>query len=145
MKGAATSFRKTSFVVQTKIRYCETTITNKVPFWRQKLSQFVRKFVFQNKAKNAGRSGKNSGMREIRKMRDFPHDCGMVDTYALRGRPVHSDTVHVDFSGNHSSSLQLLVHSLLRPLLWVAIVQCKSLVSAARLFLVVQFRASPVS
>ena len=74
MKGAATSFRRTSFVVQTKILYCETTITNKIPFWRQQLSQFVRKFVFQNKAKNAGRSGKNAGMREIglRKNAGFP-------------------------------------------------------------------------
>ena len=29
MKGAATSFRRTSFVVHMKILYCETTITNK--------------------------------------------------------------------------------------------------------------------
>ena len=72
MEGAATSFRRTSFVVQTKILYCETTITNKIPFWRQKLSQFVWKFVFQNKAKNSGRSGKNAGMREIRKNAGFP-------------------------------------------------------------------------
>ncbi len=38
----------------------------------KKLSQFVRQFVSQNKAKNAGRSGKNAGMREIRQNAGFP-------------------------------------------------------------------------
>ena len=38
----------------------------------KKLSQFVRKFFSQNKAKNAGRSGKNAGMREIRQHAGFP-------------------------------------------------------------------------
>ena len=52
MSGWRTSFRRTSFVVQTKILDCETSITHKICFWRQKLSQFVRKFVSQNKAKN---------------------------------------------------------------------------------------------
>ena len=33
--------------------------------WRLKLSQLLRKFVSQNKAKNAGSSRKNAGMREI--------------------------------------------------------------------------------
>ena len=61
VSGWRTSFRRTSFVVQTKILDCETSITHKMSFWRQKLSQFVRKFVSQNKAKNAGRSGKNAG------------------------------------------------------------------------------------
>ena len=56
-----TSFRRTSFVVQTKIIHCGTSITHNISFWRQKLSQCVRKFVSQNKAKNAGRSGKNAG------------------------------------------------------------------------------------
>ena len=41
-------------------------------FWRQKISQFVRKFVSQNKAKNVGRSGKNAGMREIRQNAGCP-------------------------------------------------------------------------
>ena len=41
-------------------------------FWRQQLSEFVRKIVSQNKAKNAGRSGKNAGMREIRQNAGFP-------------------------------------------------------------------------
>ena len=70
--GGGTSFRRTSFVVQTKILYCETTIAHKMSFWRQKLSQFVRKLVSQNKAKNAGRSWKNAGMREIRQNAGFP-------------------------------------------------------------------------
>ena len=75
-KGAATfgltSFRRTSFVLRTKILYCETTITHTISFWRQQLSQLVRKFVSQNKAINAGRSGKNAGMREIRQNAGFP-------------------------------------------------------------------------
>ena len=41
------------------------TITHTISFWRQQLSQFVRKFVSQNKAKNAG-------MREIRQNAGFP-------------------------------------------------------------------------
>ena len=61
VSGWRTSFRWASFVVQTKILYCETSITHTISFWRQKLSQFVRKLVSQNKAKNAGRSGKNAG------------------------------------------------------------------------------------
>ena len=65
MSGWRTSFRRTSFVVQTKILYYETTITHITSFWRQQLSQFVRKFVSQNKAKNAG-------MREIRENAGFP-------------------------------------------------------------------------
>ena len=72
VSGWGTSFRRTSFVVQTKICYCETTITNTISFWCQQLPQFVRKFVSQNKAKNAGRSGKNAGMREIRQNTGFP-------------------------------------------------------------------------
>ena len=47
-------------------------------FWRQKLSQFVIKFVSQNKAKNAGRSGKNAGMREI----ESTSKCGISRTIA---------------------------------------------------------------
>ena len=39
--------------------------------------------IFRNKARNAGRSDKNAGMREITKMREFPHDCGTVDTYVI--------------------------------------------------------------
>ena len=66
MSGWRTSFRRTSFVAQTNIVYSETTITHTISFWRQQLSQFVRKYVSQNKAKNAGHSGKNAGMREIR-------------------------------------------------------------------------------
>ena len=61
MSGWRTSFRRTSFVVQKKILYCETTITHKISFWCQKLSQFEKKIVSQNKAKNAGRSGENAG------------------------------------------------------------------------------------
>ena len=72
VSGWRTSFRRTSFVVQTKILDCETSITHKISFWRQKLSQFVRKFVSQNKAKNARRSGKNAGMREIHQNAGFP-------------------------------------------------------------------------
>ena len=72
VSGWRTSFRRTSFVVQTKILDCGTSITHKISFWRQKLSQFVRKFVSQNKAKNAGRSGKNAGMREIHQNAGFP-------------------------------------------------------------------------
>ena len=64
----ATSFRRTSFVVQTKIFYCETTITHKISFWRQKVSQFV-KTKSQNKAKNTGLSGE---MREIGQNAGFP-------------------------------------------------------------------------
>ena len=81
MKGAATSFRRTSFFVQTKILYCETTITNKIPFWRQKLSQFVRNFFFKIKPKMRDVLGKMRECGKYVKMRDFPHDCGMVDTY----------------------------------------------------------------
>ena len=72
MNSWRTFFRRPSFVVQTKILFCETTITLKISFWCQKLSQFVRKIVSQNKAKNAGRSGKNAGMREIRQNAGFP-------------------------------------------------------------------------
>ena len=61
MSGWRTSFRRTSFVVQTKILYCETTIMHTISFWRQQLSQLVRKCASQNKAKNAGLSGKKSG------------------------------------------------------------------------------------
>ena len=61
MSGWRTSFQRTSFVVQTKILYCKTTITHTISFWRQQLSQLVRKLASQNKAKNAGRSGKNAG------------------------------------------------------------------------------------
>ena len=90
MNSWRTFFRRPSFVVQTKILYCETTITLKISFWCQKLSQFVRKIVSQNKAKNADVLGKMRDvlgkMRECAKyvkMRDFPHDCGRVDTYEL--------------------------------------------------------------
>ena len=72
VSGWRTSFRWTSFVVQTKILYCETSITHTISFWRQKLSQFVRKFVSQNKTKNEGRSGENAGMREIHQNAGFP-------------------------------------------------------------------------
>ena len=72
MSAWRTSFRRTSFVVQTKILYCKTTITHTISFWRQQLSQLVRKFASQNKAKNAGRSGKNAGMREIHQNAGFP-------------------------------------------------------------------------
>ena len=72
MSGWRTSFRRTIFVVQTKILYCGPTITHKVSFWRLKWSQLLRKFVSQNKAKNAGRSRKNAGMREIHQNAGFP-------------------------------------------------------------------------
>ena len=72
MSGWRKSFRRTSFVVQTKILYCKTTITHTISLWRQQLSQLVRKFASQNKAKNAGRSGKNAGMRERRQNAGFP-------------------------------------------------------------------------
>ena len=39
---------------------------HKVSFWR------LRKCVSQNKAKNAGRSRKNAGMREIHQNAGFP-------------------------------------------------------------------------
>ena len=55
-----------------KILYCGPTITHKVSFWRLKWSQLLRKFVSQNKAKNAGRSRKNAGMREIHQNAGFP-------------------------------------------------------------------------
>ena len=42
-----------------------------------KLLRFSSIFLLRNKARNAGRSRKNAGMR------DFPHDCGTVDTYDI--------------------------------------------------------------
>ena len=72
VSGWWTSFRRTIFVVQKKILYCGPTITHKVSFWRLKWSQLLRKFVSQNKAKNAGRSRKNAGMREIHQNAGFP-------------------------------------------------------------------------
>ena len=72
VSGWRTSFRRTSFVVQTNILYCEISLTHNIYFWRQKLSQFVRKFVSQNQVKNVGRSGKNAGMREIHQNAGFP-------------------------------------------------------------------------
>ena len=83
VNGWRTSFRRTIFVVQTKILYCGPTVTHKLSFWRLKLSRLVRKFVSQNKAKNAGRSRKMRECGKYVKMRDFPHDCGMVDTYDI--------------------------------------------------------------
>ena len=72
VSGWRTSFRRTIFVVQTKILYCGPTNTHKVSFWRLKWSQLLRQFVSQNKAKNAGRSRKNAGMREIHQNAGFP-------------------------------------------------------------------------
>ena len=43
--------------------------------------QLLRKFVSQNKAKNAGRSRKNAGMRDIHQNAGFHARLGMVDTY----------------------------------------------------------------
>ena len=71
MSGWRTSFRRTIFVVHTKILYCGPTITHKVSFWRLKWSQLLRKFASQNKAKNAGRSRKNARMREIHQNAGF--------------------------------------------------------------------------
>ena len=56
VSGWRTSFRRVDALVSSYRR-----ITHTISFWRQKLSQFVRKFVSQNNAKNAGRSGKNAG------------------------------------------------------------------------------------
>ena len=72
VSGWRTSFRRTIFVIQTKVLYCAPTITHRVSFWRLKCSQLLRKFVSQNKAKNAGRSRKNAGMREIHQNARFP-------------------------------------------------------------------------
>ena len=64
---AATSFRRTSFVVQTKIFYAHNF------FLAQKIIEICKKkIVYQNKAKNAGRCGGNAGMREIRQNAGFP-------------------------------------------------------------------------
>ena len=41
-------------------------------FLAPKIITFFRKFVSQNKAKNAGRSRKNAGMREISRNAGFP-------------------------------------------------------------------------
>ena len=41
-------------------------------FLAPKMIQLLRKFVSQNKAKNAGRSRKNAGMREIQQNAGFP-------------------------------------------------------------------------
>ena len=41
-------------------------------FLAPKIITFFRKFVSQNKAKNAGRSRKNAGMREINQNAGFP-------------------------------------------------------------------------
>ncbi len=51
-------------------------------FLAQKSVSILDNFSSRNKAKNAGSSSKT--MREYGKevnMRDFPHDCGMADTY----------------------------------------------------------------
>ena len=46
VSGWRTSFRRTIFVIQTKIRYCGPTITHKVSFWRLKLSRLLGTFFF---------------------------------------------------------------------------------------------------
>ena len=78
-----TSFPRTIFVVQTKIFYFDTRITHKMSFWLQKLSDFRRFFSSPKKPKNAGCFGKNAECGKVPNLRDFPHDCGMVDTYAM--------------------------------------------------------------
>ena len=81
MNSWRTFFRRPSFVLQTKILYCETTITLKISFWCQKLSQFVRNFFLKIKPKMRDVLGKMRECGKYVKMRDFPHDCGRVDTY----------------------------------------------------------------
>ena len=78
-----TSLRRTIFVVQTKIFSCETIITHTNIFLAPQIISIFRKFVSQNKGKNAGRSRKMRECGKEAKMRDFPHDCGMVDTYDI--------------------------------------------------------------
>ena len=67
-----TSLRRTIFVVQTKIFSCETIITHKNIFLAPQIISIFRKFVSQNKGKNAGRSRKNAGMRERSQNAGFP-------------------------------------------------------------------------
>ena len=47
----------------------------------EKCIDFRDFFSSQNYAKNAGRSSKMRECGKVAKMRDFPHECGMVDTY----------------------------------------------------------------
>ena len=79
-----TSFPRTIFVVQRKSFILKLKLSTKYLFGCKNYCEFRRFFSPPKKPKNAGCFGKK--MRECGKLpnlRDFPHDCGMVDTYAI--------------------------------------------------------------
>ena len=75
------SFPRTIFVVQRKSFILKLKLSTKYLFGCKNYCEFRRFFSPPKKPKNAGCFGKNAGMRKLPNLRDFPHDCGMVDTY----------------------------------------------------------------
>ena len=79
-----TSFPRTIFVVQTKIFYFEIKIKHKISFWLQKLSRISAIFFLPQKSlKMRDVLEKMRECGKLPNLRDFPHDCGMVDTYEM--------------------------------------------------------------
>ena len=102
VRGWRTSFRRTIFVVQTKILYYHYAQSF---FLAPKMITIIKKICFSKKPKMRDVHGKMRECGKCIKMRDFPHDCGMVDTY---------DNHNYDFSlttNDWRPSLSLPMHA----------------------------------
>ena len=80
-----TSFPRTIFVVQRKSFILKLKFSTKYLFGCKNYCEFRRFFLPQKSLKMRDVLEKMRECGKLPNLRDFPHDCGMVDTYALCG------------------------------------------------------------